>query len=99
MDDIDVGVLAKDTENIYALGSLIKQRCGYHMIHRRDVEMLPNLSAFVIKVRTRTTQHTIWHTAQEREEKLSKQRKHLPLVVAVVSFFFREVHFASFITE
>lgn len=48
-NDIDIGVLASETDQIYALGPLLSQVCGYHMIHRSDVALLPGVSAFVIK--------------------------------------------------
>jgi len=48
-EDIDIGVLASETDKIYALAPLLSRLCGYHMIHRSDVALLPGVTSFVIK--------------------------------------------------
>jgi hypothetical protein len=47
--DIDAGVLASDEDRIIALKPVIKEKCGYVLIHRSDVSHLPDMSAFVIR--------------------------------------------------
>jgi hypothetical protein len=48
-DDVDIGVLAYETEKIKTLIPVFAQRCGYHMIHRSDTAHLPSITAFVIR--------------------------------------------------
>jgi hypothetical protein len=57
--DLALGRVGR-ADKIYALGPLLSQLCGYHLVHRSDVALLPGVTAFVIKVNTLPHTHDQW---------------------------------------